>query len=204
MKKSKVVLEVPHIQQISEKTSFAACAEMVLKFFGEDANQRDLYHIAKSGEDGHASDVGTSLSIKDLGYKIVSWWTESKNTPPGWSDFMQNFYWPIYWRAVQMGVLEKKEGSDLFLIKEMVDKNLPVIVEVDSQKISGKKSLVPYFIVIKGYSRKHFTYNDPSTPSGANRIIEFKEFEDFWAETPFARKSMAVIMKKDTQSNLTP
>ncbi len=197
MKKSKVVLNVPHVQQISEKMGFAACSQMILKFFGQDVNQRDTYQTAKSGDNGHATDVGTSLAIKDFGYKIISWWTENKDSPAGWLDFMQNFYWPIYWRAVQMGVFEKKEEADLFLIKEMIDKGLPVIVEVDSQKMSGKKSSFPYFIVIKGYSRKHFTYNDPSTHLGSNRTIEFKEFETMWAETPFARKSMSVILKKD-------
>ncbi|HLD42094.1 MAG TPA: C39 family peptidase, partial [archaeon] len=196
-KKSKVVLEVPHVQQISEKTAFAACAEMALKFFGQEANQRDIYEIAKSGDNGHATDAGVSLAIKDLGYKIISWWTENKNPPVGWAEFMQNFYWPIYWRVVKMGVLEKKEEADLFLIKEMIDKGIPVIAEVDSQKISGKKSGYPYFILIKGYSRKHFTYNDPSAALGSNRIIDFKEFEEMWSETPFSRKFISVIVKKE-------
>ncbi len=199
MKKSKVVLDVPHIQQISEKTGFAACAEMVLRFLGTPLSQREIHQTARSGDNGHATDVGVSLAIKDMGYKVVSWWDENRGSPKGWKDFMQNFYWPIYWRAVQLGIFEKKEGADFFLIKETIDKGFPVIVEVDSQKISGKKSAWPYFVVIRGYSRKHFTYNDPSLQSGKDKKIEFKKFEGCWLETPFSGKSMSVILKRDAK-----
>ncbi len=197
MKKSKVLLDVPHVQQISANTSLAACAEMVLRHNGTELSQREIYQTAKSGDRGPATDVGISLAVKDLGYKVVSWWDENKNAPDGWADMMQNFYWPIYWRAVQLGVLEKKEDADLFLIKEMIDKGLPVIVEVDSGKLHNKKTSLNHAIVIKGYSRTHFTYNDPYLANGANKRMDLKKFEEIWVDTPFVNRSMFVILKND-------
>jgi len=197
MQKTKVVLDVPHVQQISAKTSLAACAEMVLRHNGIELSQREIYQTAKSGDRGPATDVGISLAIKDLGYKVVSWWNENKNAPDGWADMMQNFYWPIYWRAVQLGVLEKKEDADLFLIKELINKGVPVIAEVDNGKFYGGKTIGTHAIVIKGYSRAHFTYNDPLFQNGANKTIGFKKFEECWAENPFSMKSISVIVKKD-------
>lgn len=197
MKKSKVLLDVPHVQQISEKASLAACTEMVLKFCGDSMSQREIYQTAKSGDGGPSTDVGIALAVKDLGYKVVSWWNENKGMPKGQTEFMQNFYWPIYWRVVQLGVLEKKEDADIFLIRELIDKGVPVIAEIDNGKLYGRKTTGIHSILIKGYSRTHFTYNDPSFQNSSSKTIDFKEFEGVWEETLLARRSISVIVKKD-------
>ena len=196
MKKSKVVLDIEHVEQMNPSASGAACAEMAFKHAGFDANQRGIYEKARLAEGKTCTDAGIALSVADSGYKVVSWWNENKNAPLEWTGVMQNFYWPLYWRAVKNGALEKRENADTHLIKELINKGLPVIAEVDNGKFYNKKSSWTQFILIKGYSRTHFTYNDPSMKSGG-KTIEFKKFEGSWMETPFVNRSMFVVVKKD-------
>ncbi len=195
--KKKTVLAIPFVQQVNPKGALASYTEMILRYYRVETSQRDIYDKAKWGDGNKEAitDAGIGLSLSDFGYRVVSWKNERSDAPQNWKDFEQH-YWPQYWRAVKVGSLEVKKDADIFLIKEFVDKGLPVIAEVDNGKLSGGQTTWTQFILIIGHSNTHFTYHNSQEPKGG-KTITFQKFSECWEQTPFVNKSMRIIVKKD-------
>ena len=198
--KKKSVLAVPFVQQVNPRGGLAAFAEMVLRHYGIEAGQRDIFDKAKWGEAGKegVTDAGIGMALSDFGYKLVSWKNERPDAPQQWKD-LEQYYWPQYWRAIKIGALEVKKDADLFLIKEFIDKGMPVIAEVDNGKFSGKQTTWTQFILLIGHSNTHFTYHNPKDVKGG-KTITFQKFAECWEQTLFVNKSMRVIVKKDDKA----
>ena|SRR3989338_6989467 len=194
--RKKTVLPVPFVQQVNPKGGLAPFAEMILRHYGVESGQRDIFDKAKWGDADKEgiTDAGIGLSLSDFGYKIVCWKNERPDAPQSWKD-REQYYWPQYWRAVKVGALDVKKDADLFLIKEYIDKGVPVIAEVDNGKFSGKQTTWTQFILLIGHSNTHFTYHNPLENKGG-KTITFEKFSQCWTETPFVNKSMRVIVKK--------
>ncbi|GEM_PF-2145760 len=195
--KKKTLLSVPFVQQVNPKGGLTACAEMVLRHYGFQVNQRDIYDKAKWGEVDKEgiTDAGIGMAISDLGYRFVCWRNERPDAPKEWKD-LEQYYWPQYWRAVKTGALEVKKDADIFLIREFIDKGIPVFAEVDNGKFTGKQTTWTRFILMIGHSNTHFTYHNPLDKTGS-KTITFEKFSHAWTETPFVNKSMRIIVKKD-------
>ncbi|MBI4163472.1 MAG: C39 family peptidase [Candidatus Aenigmarchaeota archaeon] len=198
--KKKTILAMPFVQQVNLKATLAAYAEMILRHYGIETNQRDIYDKAKWGDgDKEAiTDAGIGLALSDFGYRIVCWKNERSDAPQNWKDFEQH-YWPQYWRAVKVGALEVKKDADIFLIKESIDKGVPVIADVDNGKLSGKQTTWTQPVLLIGYSNTHFTYHNSQEAKGA-KTITFQKFSECWEQTPFVNKSMRVLVKKEAVS----
>ena len=193
----KVELKVPYVKQISDKTCLPACAEMILKYYGEQATQRELYEKAKWGEgEGYgATDAGLAVAIRDLGYKVISWWNAKQIVPTSWKILEDKYFWPQFWVAAKIGAIERKENADSALIKELIDIRIPVIVDVDNGKLYDGETTWTHSILFTGYSNRHLIYHDPSEKGGPEKRIEVKKLEDCWI-TPFVDKSMRIIVKQ--------
>ena len=196
----KVLLKVPYSKQISKEASLSACVEMSLKYQGYTTSQGEIFESSKwSGNNGRAAtDAGIAITLKDKGFRLISWWNDNPLAPIEQRRFNDTNYWPQFWTAAKLGVLERRENAGLHTIKGLIDKGVPVVADIDFTKLTGSSAGKYHNILIVGYSDRHFIYHDPadSEDSGPNKRMLQKKFEDLWAKAQI-EKAISVVVKKD-------
>ena len=160
------ILDVPFRKQLLENSCFASGVYMILKYYGDKINERKLYWGAIiKGSEG-AQDVKLAQALIKRGYKVTTFW----NAPIEQWGFGNNpkfirAYKREYTKALRLGMKHKRNAT-VSLIKRFIDRNIPVLVEVNADKFYGKKVGYSHIIVILGYDAKNLHFNDPHKDLG--------------------------------------
>ena len=153
------MLKVPYHKQQTEISCLPACIKMVLNYYGDDVEELDLLEKGKIGNHPGTWDAKLAPHIIKKGYYFESWWKDVKD--PKLPKKILEEYRKSMAKAKKLGFKYQGEGS-IEKIKKLIDKGIPVIVEVEAAKFYGKKSYeFTHVVVVNGYDGKGFFYLDP-------------------------------------------
>ncbi|MFB6246526.1 MAG: C39 family peptidase [Candidatus Pacearchaeota archaeon] len=198
-------LEVPHFKNINNYSCLVTSVAMVLRYFGTSINQKEVFEKAKVK---HPKDKerefgctipNVMLSIKDKGYKMLSWHYRDLDLINKSGKEMETFF-KIWWKKIKeaekLGILKNREYGDFTLIKKYLKKGFPVIVGLKSKtfyqgnpewekRMFNRKwpEETNHVIVVTGYENGKYIYNDSSP------FLSKKEAKD--AKVPESRLKKA-------------
>ncbi len=189
------VLDVPFRKQILANSCFPACVRMVLKFYGDDIDEKWL--CKNSTLPGHKGcwDVKIGPILIRKGYSVTSFWDGSIQDWNSDSELIKA-HQKEYKRAAKQGLKHKKNAT-ISLIKKFIDNNTPVLTEVSSDRLYREHFGYTHMVVIVGYDNKNFYFHDPDkTHGGKNKKVSFGRFRKCWEKiSSDSGRSMIVIEK---------
>lgn len=152
------MLEIPYVQQINDDSCGAAVLEMVYKFYDIDnVSQEKIfnkYNKAEPHETGH-SRIDTESLVEDAKQHSLQ----------------------AYWKRVDLSNIPET----LDIIKEFVDKNVPIIV---CQKFRDEEPLLGHFRVVIAIDDDNVYFHDSHPTFGGQSIKWSKDkFIEYWQPT---------------------
>src|SRR3989344_5602847 len=103
-------LSVPYRKQQFENSCLPACIRMVLRYYGDDINERKLFHQGRIKPWKGTWDVTTAQSVLKKGYAVTVGWTgdlTSWNIPLN----ISKRYWKEYKKAIRKGMRHEKDST---------------------------------------------------------------------------------------------
>ena len=174
---------------------------MVLRYYGDDINERKLFHQGRIKPWKGTWDVTTAQSVLKKGYAVTVGWTgdlTSWNIPLN----ISKRYWKEYKKAIRKGMRHEKD-STISKIKKYLNKKVPVMAEVHAGRLYKKKYDWTHMIVITGYDehKKIFYYHDPDKKMGGKkRTIAFITFKKIWEQLyPGVGRSIMIVEKRGSR-----
>ena len=197
------ILDVPFRKQLLENSCFVSGVYMVLKYYGDKIDERKLYWRTIINDTDGAQDVKLAQFLIKRGYKVtifcnapIEQWGFSKNP-----RFIRS-YAREYAKALRLGMKHKKNAT-VSLIKKFIDKNTPVLVEINADKFYGGKKGYSHILVILGYDARNLYFHDPHKDLGGKmRSVSIQKFRKAWEKIallsgwdigPSAGRSVTVI-----------
>ena len=191
-------LDVPFRKQVLANSCFPACVKMVLRYYGDDINEKAL--SKNSSLPGHKGcwDVKIGPIIIRKGYRVTTFWDGSIEEWNSKSDIIRA-HEKQYKKSVRQG-LKHKKGATVSVIKKFIDNGTPVLTEVSSDKFYNEKLGYTHMIIIVGYDKNSFYFHDPGKKyGGKNKKIPFVKFRNCWEKiSSDAGRSMFVIERKQS------
>jgi len=173
---------VPIIKQKHKKACGATGMSMVYKYFDKDISEEEIIKEVGGLTKWGSFTVDHALMAKNLGFKVICYsygliYFEPSDTKLSRVDFIRKTKSLIkkekrnYNKRELQSILRVLESDinfemkmpSLNTIREFLDKKLPVCLTVNSAVLSGKKRNLRWghFIVLTGYDKDIFYYNDP-------------------------------------------
>ncbi len=195
-----MILPVPYRKQVTESSCFPACIRMVLRFYGDDVDERWLWMRGiLLPEHTGTWDVTLAPVLKSSGYDSVSYWSGSIN---GWSTTVplktREKYKELYRRGIRDGSLTHRRNASLQLIKKYLSRGIPVLAEVNADVFYGRKCGWTHMVVIVGCSKNFFYVHDPDKHMGGKFLrVSVSRFRASWEKlSSLVSKSMFVIFRR--------
>ena len=152
------MLKVPFVKQINKNSCGAAALEMVYKYYGlKKIDQKEIFDRLKTQdlEDPNIFNIATEDLVKDAKEK-------------GFEAF---------WKRVDYHNIKKS----IQLLKQFIDKNIPIIV---CQQYTKDEPLMGHFRVVFRVDDKSVYFHDSHPKTGGSSIKwTHKKFIDFWQPT---------------------
>jgi len=179
-------LKVSTIKQKSEVGCGAAAMSMVYKYFGRDILEKEIEKEIGGFLKFGSFATDHALMAKKFGFMVVCYsynleYFEPNDAKLSRQDLIKRTKFLIkkekknlrkkelisILKVLRSRISFKMEVPSLKIIKNFLDKKLPVIVLVNSvilfeRKFGGKKDLdMGHYLVLTGYQKEKFYYNDP-------------------------------------------
>ncbi len=191
----KKILDVPFRKQVLANSCFPACVRMVLKFYGDDIDEKKL--CKNSSLSGHKGcwDVKIGPIIIGKGYRVTTFWNGSIEEWNSKSDIIRA-HEKQYKKAIRRGLKHKKDAT-VSLIKKFIDNGTPVLTEVSADRFYNEKLGYTHMVVIVGYDKSNFYFHDPRRLGGKKlKKISINKFRKCWEKiSNDSGRSMFVIEK---------
>jgi ABC-type bacteriocin/lantibiotic exporter with double-glycine peptidase domain len=175
-------LKIPLIKQKRKKTCALAAMAMVYKYFGKNISEEDI--LEKLGDLNRAGSFPTdhALMAQNLGFKVVCHsyaliYFDPNDAKLERKDLIKKTEslfkkekraynrqeLKSILRVLKSAIDFKMKMPRLDVIRKFLDKKLPVAVAVNSAVLFEKKLGLKFghFIVLTGYEKDKFYYNDP-------------------------------------------
>jgi len=168
---------------------------MVLRYYGDDANEIRLYRAGKLPGHKGCWDVAVAPMLIKKGYTITGYCNGSIKAWKLGTKTYQSFKKAKQY-AISIGFNHKRNAT-IRLIKKLVSKRVPVLAEVDADRFYGGKFDWTHVILIVGFDKSHFIIHDPiPSPGAKGRKITISHFKQAWEQLfGLAGRSMIVIEK---------
>src|SRR3989338_7634852 len=191
----KKVLNVPFRKQVLANSCFPACVRMVLRYYGDDIDEKIL--SKRSSLPGHKGcwDVKIGPILIKKGYNVTTFWDGSIEEWVPKSKLIRA-HEKQYRKAIEQG-LKHKNGATVSLIKKFIDNGTPVLTEISSDRFYRENLGYTHMIVIFGYDKSGLYFHDPDKKHGdKSRKISFVRFRNCWEKiSKDSGRSMFVIYK---------
>jgi len=200
----KKIIKVPFKKQVIDFSCFPAAVNAVLRFYGDEIDERSLYR--KSIIKGHGKgsfDVKISQVLIKKGYDVTTFWNGFMEGS-GLGKGAIRIYKKEYKKALKKGMVHKRNAT-ISLIKKFIDKGIPVLTEVSAGKFYGTKAWWTHMIIVVGYDSKNFYVHDPDKYVGKKfKKITISKFRKCWEQiSPLGvGRSMFVIVPKNGKLKL--
>ena len=203
-------LEVPYFKQFNEHACFVASVAMVLRFYGVRINQREVYSRAKVYDPLRKRriwgcvDTKLMFTIKNTGYKMKSWLNYKKNAkiPPKIKNWLEKGYMPELKKAKKMGLIKVSRNASIKLIRQLLEKGIPVLAEVHSNTWFKTKKFPDHethVVVITGYENGNLIVSDSYMSylgkDGRDVEVSMRRFEKAWEAPPYFKNGLCVLVK---------
>ncbi len=177
-------LKVPIVKQKHEMGCGAAGMSMVYKYFGQDVSEEKIIRETGGLTKWGSFTTDHALMAKNLGFKVVCRaygleYFEPKDAQISRTDFIKKTKILIkkekraynkrelksILKVLESNINFKMEIPSLGVIKEFLNKKLPVVLSVNSAILFEKRLdlRMGHLIVLTGYEKDKFYYNDPSS-----------------------------------------
>jgi len=216
-----IKLELPRYKNFNNSSCFVTTIAMVLRFYGDRINQREIFEKAKVYDPNDKKRcIGSTvpsgmLALKNEGYKMIAWHDKDEADINNAGKEMEKFYnlWDKQITiAERLGILENHTHGKISYIEKFLDEGVPVIVGVKSKdfyegnpswenSIYNKKwsETTSHVVVVTGYTRDKYIFNDSSPffkgEEGKDRIISKKKLEKAWRNAPEVKNAIFVLKK---------
>jgi|GEM_PF-3455025 hypothetical protein len=181
---------------------------MVLKFYGQEIDQKNLYRKSVLMDPTNKESLGCwdatiMLAMKDKKYLMEIWSDPKRNVElTKTSKFIFRMYKPKLEKAKKLGLIKEHKNADIKLIKNLLKKGIPVIPEIHSRTWYNKKNInneSTHTVVILGYKGKNFIVHDPFMSyykkNGKSIKISFDHFKKAWEAPPYYKNNISIIVK---------
>ncbi|MBI4020418.1 MAG: C39 family peptidase, partial [Candidatus Aenigmarchaeota archaeon] len=191
------MLDVPFRKQKLANSCFPACVKMVLGYYGDDIDEKELYENSVLPGHPGAWDVRVSQFLINKGYKVTSYWNGKQESWWGVKQETANAYRREMGKALEMGFIHR-QNAGMPLIRKFIDTNIPVLAEVDADVFYGEKLGCTHMVVVVGYDEDNFYVHDPDKKGGGKtRAVPIRRFRKAWERlSPMAGRSLFVIEPK--------
>jgi len=219
---SKVKLDVPRYKNFNNNSCFITTIAMVLKYYGDRINQREIFEKAKVYDPNDKKRcIGSTvpsvmLALKDAGYKMIAWHDKDEEYIKNAGKEMEKFYtlWDMQIKvAERLGILENHSYGKISYIEKFLNESIPVIVGIKSKdfyegnpcwenSIYNKKwpETTSHVVVVTGYTKDQYIFNDSSPffkgEEGKDRTISKKKLEKAWRNAPEVKNAIFILLKK--------
>jgi uncharacterized protein YvpB len=214
-------INLPRYKNFNNCSCFVTTLAMVLKYYGDKINQREIFEKAKVYDPSNKKRcIGSTvpsvmLALRDKGYKMIAWHDKVIADIKKGGPEMEKFY-RVWDRGIKeaerLGILENHHHGKISYIKKFLDKNIPVIVGVKSKdfyegnskwenSIYNKKwpETTSHVIVITGYTHDKYIFNDSSPfftgDEGKDRLISKKRLKKAWRNAPEVKNAIFILEK---------
>ena len=192
----KKILNVPFNKQVLSFSCFPASVRMVLKYFGDNINEKTLAINSRLPDHKGCWDVKIAPFLIKKGYNVISYWNGLLS---GWnaSKKLAKAYNAEYKKASKIGFRHKKNAR-ISTIKDYIKNGIPVLTEVDASMFYKKKFDFTHMIVVVGYDKVNFFVHDPDKDWGKTfKKISISKFRKAWEKlSPKSGRSMFVVFPK--------
>lgn len=179
-------LKVPIIKQKSKVGCGAAAMSMIYKYFGKDISEKEIEKEIGGFLKFGSFATDHALMAKKLGFMVVCHsynleYFEPSDVKLSRQNLIRRTKLLIkkekknlrkkelasILRVLKSEISFKMKMPSLNIIRKLLDKNLPVVLIVNSvvlfeRKFGGKKDLdMGHYIMLTGYQKEKFYYNDP-------------------------------------------
>ena len=179
-------LKVPIIKQKSKVGCGAVAMSMIYKYFGEDISEKEIEKEIGGFLKFGSFATDHALMAKKFGFTVVCYsynleYFEPNDAKLSRQDLIRRTKFLIkkekknlrkkelasILRVLKSEISFKMRMPSLNIIRKLLDKKLPVVLLVNSvilfeRKFDGKKDLdMGHYIVLTGYQKEKFYYNDP-------------------------------------------
>src|SRR3989338_836172 len=123
-------LSVPYRKQQTETSCFPACIRMILRYYGDDIDEKQLN---KEGHNPHHErnydmrrDIIFAKELKKKGYHVTTYWN---GVIEGWElpQHRHESYKKEYKNAIKNNIITHKRNATITTIEKYIDKKIPVI-----------------------------------------------------------------------------
>jgi len=194
-------LNVPYRRQQTETSCFPACIRMILRYYGDDIDEKQLN---KEGHNSHHEknydmrrDIIFAKILQKKRYHVTTYWN---GVIEGWElpQHRHESYKKEYEDAIQKKIIIHKRNATLTTIQNYINKGVPVIAEKIHHALHyGKRKTWNHIVIITGYTKKYFFLHDPDKWEGEkHKKITKKEFTKNWEKlSPKSGKMLYIIEK---------
>ncbi len=217
-----VKLDVPRYKNFNNYSCFATNLAMVLRYFGEKINQRDVfekakvYHPKDKKRNFGCTVPSIMLAIKNKGYKMTAWHHIDIKEIKKSGKEMELFF--SIWKkqikqAEKLGILKSYDKGNFSLIKKYLNKKIPVIIGIKSKTFyqgepAWETSIynrrwpedTNHVIVITGYKYGKYIYNDSSPflkgNNGKDKKVSETKLKKAWKDATYIKNAIFVLEKK--------
>lgn len=208
-------LKVPLIKQKHKDACGPAAMRMLYKYFGKDVAEeriiKEIKGLTKWGS--FVSDL--AFMSKKLGFKVICHSYALIYFDPSFAkisrkEFIKRIKSLIrkekrkynkrelksILRVLKSDIDFKMRMPSLDLVRRFLDKKLPVGLVVNSAAFYEKKRNIEYghFIIVTGYEKDKFYYNDPS--DGKSHSISADKLIFSWSNNIFGSSGYLIVIKK--------
>ena len=200
-------LSVPYVKQINTHSCYIASIEMVLTYSGTKINQKTLYEKSKVLDPENKNRIlgcfepDIMLALKNKGLKM-DWWINYKSKmklSKLWQGYFKKYNSRLE-HAKRLGLIKEHKNANIFLIKQFLKKNIPVMIEVQTNawyNFNKYDKNETHNVVVLGYEKGKFLVNDPFMPylgkNGKDILISEKHLKISWEAPPYYRNSMSIL-----------
>lgn len=208
-------IKVPLIKQKHKMGCGATAMSMVYRYFSRDISEKEI--IKKTGGLTKWGSFTTdhALMAKNLGFKVICYsynleYFEPKYTQISRANFVKRTESLIkkekraYNKRELKSILKVLKSDidfkmvipSLDTIRKFLDKKLPVVIAVNSAVLFEKKEdlRIGHFIVLIGYEKDKFYYNDPD--SGKKKTISADKLIFALSNNVFDSSAYLLVVKK--------
>ncbi len=208
-------IKVPIIKQKCKMGCGVAAMSMVYKYFGKDISEKEIIKETGGLTKWGSFTTDHALMTTKLGFKVICHSYNLEYFEPNYTklsrknliektkSLIRKENRPYNKRELKSVLKVLENGIDfkmvipsLGVIRKFLDKKLPVVIAVNSAVLFEKKKdlRIGHFIVLTGYEKDKFYYNDPD--SGKKKTISSNKLIFALSNNVFDSSAYLLVVKK--------